>query len=391
VIGADGIRSVARRTLGIGEHGEASLGTAINVQFDADLDPLLGGRRSPIIWIINADTQGAFIRDSPGRWRYNFEIPPGADPDTVTQDRCEREVADAIGEVVPFKIHHIWSWGHDQAVTDRWREGRAFLAGDAAHHFPPHGGFGMNSGIQDAHNLAWKLIAKLRWGAGDGLLESYEAERLPVAEFNGEKMMENTRQMEKTGFLSQDKSLLSIIETDSGEHVRRAIAEGIPAQRDQLASHGQQFGYQYASGAIVPDGTEIVVSGVAEYRPTARPGARAPHSWVRFRGELISTIDVYDGGFVLLTGPDNAGWVTAADQVRAELAVPVKVLGLGTDLLPVDELTDDLLSRYGLDPSGAFLVRPDGFVGFRSINGADDEQKALSGALRQILDTFRER
>jgi 2-polyprenyl-6-methoxyphenol hydroxylase-like FAD-dependent oxidoreductase len=386
VIGADGIRSVVRRTLGIGEHGEASLGTAVNVQFDADLDPLLGGRRSPIIWIINADTQGAFIRDSPTRWRYNFEIPPYAGLDTVTQDRCAREVADAIGEVVPFEIHHVWSWGHDQAVTDRWREGRVFLAGDAAHHFPPHGGFGMNSGIQDVHNLAWKLIAKLRWGAGDGLLESYEVERLPVAEFNGEKMMENTRQMEKTGFLLQDKGLLSVIETDDGAHVRRAIAEGIPAQRDQLASHGQQFGYQYVSGAIVPDGTEPIVSGVAEYRPTARPGARAPHSWVRFRGERISTIDVYDGGFVLFTGPDNAGWVRAADQVRAELAVPVQVFGLGTDLVPVDETVDDLLRRYGLCPSDAFLVRPDGFVGFRSIDRADDEHKALSDALRQILD-----
>src|SRR5882757_6509849 len=386
VIGADGIRSVVRRTLGIGEHGEASLGTAINVQFDADLDAILGDRRSPIIWIINADTQGAFIRDSPTRWRYNFEIPPGADPGTVTRDRCEREVADAIGAVVPVKIHHIWSWGHDQAVADRWREGRAFLAGDAAHHFPPHGGFGLNSGIQDVHNLVWKLIARLRWGAGDGLLESYEVERLPVAEFNAEKMMENTRQMEKTGFLLQDKSLLAVIETDAGEQLRRAIAEGIPAQRDQLASHGQQFGYQYDSAAVVPDGSELVVSGVAEYRPTARPGARAPHSWVRFRGERISTVDVYDGGFVLLTGPDNAGWVRAADQVRAELAVPVKVFGLGADLAPVDELIDDLLKRYGLDPSGALLIRPDGFVGFRSNNRTDDEQKALSGALSQILD-----
>jgi len=386
VIGADGIRSVVRRALGIGEHGEASLGTAINVQFVADLDPILDGRRFPIIWTVNGDTQGAFIRDSPTRWRYNFEIPPGADVDAVTQERCEREVAAAIGAVVPFTIHHIWSWGHDQAVTDRWREGRVFLAGDSAHHFPPHGGFGMNSGIQDAHNLVWKLVASLRWRAGDGLLESYEAERLPVAEFNGDKMMENTRQMEKTGFLAQDKSRLSAIETDAGEPIRRAIAEGIPAQRDQLASHGQQFGYQYVSGAVVPDGTELLVSGVAEYRPTARPGARAPHSWVRLGGERISTIDVYDGGFVLLTGPDNAGWVRAADQVSAELAVPVKVLGLGTDLVAVDELIGDLLGRYGLEPAGALLVRPDGFVGFRSADRVDDERKALSGALRQILD-----
>jgi 2-polyprenyl-6-methoxyphenol hydroxylase-like FAD-dependent oxidoreductase len=386
VIGADGMRSVARRTLGIGEHGEASLGTAINVQFDADLDPLLGDRRSPIIWIVNADTQGAFIRDSPTRWRYNFEIPPGADVDAVTQDRCEKEVADAIGAVVPIKIHNIWSWCHDQAVTDRWREGRVFLAGDAAHHFPPHGGFGLNSGIQDVHNLVWKLIATLRWGAGDALLDSYEVERLPVAEFNGDRMMENTRQMEKTGFLSQDKGLLALIETDEGEHVRRAIAEGIPAQRNQLASHGQQFGYQYASASMVPDGTEMVVSGIAEYRPTARPGARAPHSWVRFHGERISTVDLYDGGFILLTGPDNAGWVTAAAQVRAELAVPVTVFGLGTDLAPVDEPIGDLLKRYGLDAAGGCLIRPDGFVGFRSVSRADDERKALSGALRHILD-----
>jgi putative polyketide hydroxylase len=386
VIGADGLRSAARRTLGIGEHGEASLGTAINVQFDADLDPLLGGLPCPIIWIVNGDTQGAFIRDSPTRWRYNFEIPPGADPDAVTRDRCVREVADAIGAVVPVEIHHIWSWGHDQAVADRWRDGRVFLAGDAAHHFPPHGGFGLNSGIQDVHNLVWKLIARLRWGAGDGVLESYEVERLPVAEFNAEKMMENTRQMEKTGFLLQDKSLLAAIETDAGADLRRAIAEGIPAQRDQLASHGQQFGYQYASTAIVPDGSEPLVSGVSEYRPTARPGARAPHSWVRLRGERISTVDVYDGGFVLLTGPDNAGWVKAAEEVRAELAVPLTVFGLGTDLLPVDERIDELLNRYGLEPSGAVLVRPDGFVGFRSTGRVDNEHRALSGAMRQILD-----
>jgi 2-polyprenyl-6-methoxyphenol hydroxylase-like FAD-dependent oxidoreductase len=386
VIGADGLRSIARRTLGIGEHGQESLGTAINVQFDADLDQYLKGLFIPIIWIINADTQGAFIRDGATRWRYNFEIAPGADPDAVTQDECEKQVAAAIGDVVPIEVHHIWSWSHDLSVTDRWREGRVFLAGDAAHHFPPHGGFGLNSGVQDAQNLAWKLAAKLRWNAGDGLLASYEDERLPVAESNGAQMMHNTRQMEKTGFMMQDKNFLAMLETDEGEPARQAIAEGIPAQREMLASHGQQFGYQYRSDAVVPDGTEIVESSVAEYRPSARPGARVPHSWVRSHGEVISTIDVYDGGFILLTGPDNAGWVTAAEQVRAELAVPVRVCGLGTDLMPVDEHIDDLLRRYGLDPSGAVLVRPDGFAGFRSINAADDEQKSLSSALREILD-----
>ena len=386
VIGADGIRSVVRRALGIGEHGQESLGTAINVQFDADLEPFLGGRFIPIIWIINADTQGAFIRDGAIRWRYNFEIAPGVDPDAVTAEEYEKHIADAIGEPVAIKVHNVWSWSHDLSVTDSWREGRVFLAGDAAHHFPPHGGFGLNSGVQDAQNLAWKLAAKLRWNAGDGLLASYQDERLPVAEYNGEQMMHNTRQMEQTGFMMKDKNFLATLETDEGEPARQAIAAGIPAQRAQLASDGQQFGYQYSSAAVVPDGTEILESSVAEYRPSARPGARAPHSWVRSGGEVISTIDLYDGGFVLFTGPDNAGWVAAAEQVAAELAVPVRVFGLGSDLMSVDEDLDELLGRYGLDPSGAVLVRPDGFVGFRSITSAGDEQKSLSGALRQILD-----
>lgn len=384
-IAADGVRSVARRILGIGEHCEESLGTAINVQFDADLGTFLGDRFIPIVWIVNVDTQGAFIRDGLTRWRYHFEIPPGADPDAVTQDECEKNIAMAIGDAVSIDVQHIWSWSHDLAVADRWQDGRIFLAGDAAHHFPPHGGFGLNSGVQDVHNLAWKLVAKLRWNAGDGLLASYEVERLPVAEFNGEQMMRNTRALEKTGFMMQDKNFLAMLETDEGAAARQAIADGIPEQQAQVASHGQQFGFQYHSDALVPDGTEIVESSVAEYRPTARPGARAPHSWVQSHGEVISTIDVYDGGFILLTGPDNADWVKATDQLREELKVPIAVFGLGSDLLPVDETSTDLLQRYGLEPSGALLIRPDGFVGFRSVGRTDDEYQALASALHQIL------
>src|SRR5882757_9529428 len=286
VIGADGVRSFVRRTLGIGEHGQESLGTAINVQFDADLDRYFGGWVLPVVWVANKDTQGAFIRDGATRWRYNFDIPPTADTESVTQERCEREIAQAIGERIPLTIHFTWSWSHDQAVTDTWRRGRAFLAGDAAHHFPPHGGFGLNSGVQDVHNLAWKLIAKLRWGAGDQLLGSYEDERLPVAEFNGEQCMRNTRDLGKTGFLTNDKDFLVAIEAESaeGERARAVFAEGVAAQQEHLASHGQQFGFQYDSSAMVQDGSEMVESSVSDYRPTARPGARAPHSWITHLG-----------------------------------------------------------------------------------------------------------
>jgi len=388
VIGADGVRSIARRTLGIGEHGQESLGTAINVQFDADLDRYLAERIIPIIWIANKDTQGAFIRDSPTRWRYNFDMPPGADPESVTQERCEQEIIQAIGEEVPVKFHYMWSWTHDLAVADTWRQGRAFLAGDSAHHFPPHGGFGLNSGVQDIHNLAWKLIARLRWSAGDRLLDSYQAERIGVAEANGELCMNNTRAMEKTGFLTQDTSFLAAIEaeTEEGERARKSITDGISGQQDVLANHGHQFGFQYDSTAVVPDGSRIVASTVAEYRPTARPGASAPHSWVMWQGRQISTIDVYDGGFILLTGPDGTGWLDAAARIGGDLGLPLTSFALGRDLAPVDEPVCDLLGRYGLQPAGAQLIRPDRYGGFRSAARSDDEYARLRGALSQILD-----
>jgi len=111
-------------------------------------------------------------------------------------------------------------------------------AGDSAHQFSAARCFGLNSGVQDAENIAWKLVAKLRWNAGDRLLETYEAERLPVAEFNGEQCMHNTREMEKT-LLTQDK-ILAIIETDEGVE-----AEGHRRRNQRatylVASHGQQF------------------------------------------------------------------------------------------------------------------------------------------------------
>jgi len=387
VIGADGIRSVVRRTLGIGEHGQTSLGTAINVQFDADMDRYLGDRIIPLVWVANKDTQGAFIRDSPTRWRYNFDIPPGADVSAVNEERCIREILQAIGEDIPVKIHYTWSWTHDLAVADSWRQGRAFLVGDACHHFPPHGGFGLNSGVQDVHNLAWKLVARLRWNAGDHLLDSYQIERLPVAEFNGEQMMRNTHELEKTGFLMQDKAFLEAIEaeTPEGEQVRSQLAEGVKAQQAILSNHGQQFGYLYESDAVVPDGSEIVESSVPEYRPNTRPGARAPHSWVTLEGEVVSTIDTYNGGIVLFTGPEDVAWSAAGVRLHQELGAPVASYALGRDLQPVDESIAVLLERYGVEPTGAVLIRPDGFVGFRSAAGSADEYASLRNALTEIL------
>lgn len=395
VVGADGTRSATRRLLGIGEHGQLSLGDAINIRFKADMEPYRAGRNYGLYWIINAETQGAFQHGDGSDWRYNFEAAPGSDPKSYSHEECADLIRAAIGADIDVEILSILYWKHDQAVADRWREGRVFLVGDAAHHFPPHGGFGMNSGVQDSVNLVWKLIAALRWGAGNALLDTYETERKPVAEFNGAQTMINTRKMEETGWLvadwlAGDVVELKTIETDEGEPLRRRLAAAIPKQREMYFSQGQQFGQLYESSAIVPDGTEPVESTVSEYRPNARPGARAPHLWLHRRGRRISTIDLVDGGFVLLTGPEGNAWIEAVDRLAETGAPPTNSYILDDDSNAGDALTvealDTALSLYGIGRAGAVLIRPDGQVAFRSAVLPESPFEALADALTRVLD-----
>jgi putative polyketide hydroxylase len=391
VVAADGPRGFTRCLLGIGEHGHRSLAEGVDVRFTADIREYMKGLEAGLFWVRNADTQGAFLFTPGSDMRYNFEVENGVDPESYTLERCAELVHRAIGTDIPLKIVSIQRWQRDQAVTDQWRRGRIFFAGDAAHRFPPHGGFGMNSGVQDSHNLVWKIIAVLRWNAGDKLLDSYEAERLLVAELNGAQCLYNTRQMEKTGFKLNDPESLSSIETEEGAGLRKMIADGIPFQRDHFYSYGQQFGQLYDSTAIVPDQTEPVLSTVPEYRSNARPGARAPHQWVHRAGHRISTFDLYNGGFTLLTGRDNAKWTAMVEMINANAGPPIKAHGFGADLgMDDDAAYHAALKLYGIGPSGAVLVRPDGYVGYRQAQAPDHPLDSLVGALAQILDVPRE-
>ncbi|WP_165191485.1 FAD-dependent monooxygenase [Caulobacter soli] len=389
VIGADGVRSPTRTRLGISESGHPSMGNAINVVFEADLEPYRAGRQYGLFWVVNGDTQGAFgWRRRGNLWSYNFEAAEGEDPLNYTPERCAEIIRQAAG--VPdlaLAVTSILHWKHDQAVTDRWRAGRIFLAGDAAHRFPPHGGFGMNSGVQDSHNLVWKLVARLRWGAGDGLLDSYQDERKPVAQSNGEQMILNTKRMAETGFLSKNPQALSILETPEGEPMREKMREAIPKQREQILSQGQQFGQIYTTGAIVGDGAPAVESTVSTYRPTGNPGARAPHVWLTDgQGRSLSTIDLYNGGFVLFAGRDGAAWTAAAAQVLEAAKTPLvahQIGGAAYAQPPADTPWEDLV---GVGPTGALLIRPDGHVGARWTALPTDPAAELKRALSQILD-----
>jgi hypothetical protein len=250
----------------------------------------------------------------------------------------------------------IAPWTASAHVAERYRIGRIFLAGDAAHEMPPTGGFGMNSGLQDVSNLVWKLAAVLKGMASPALLDSYHDERQPVGRAITEQSLINATSM---GRLEQTR-------------------KNAGARSEYLNEQGMIFGAAYSSGAVVPDGTDAphVANPVTDYVPSARPGARAPHVFFQHEGRKLSTIDIVGNGFALLTAGDGRRWVEAANDLADAFALPLKAWR-------IDE--DAFASAYELDASGAVLVRPDGHVGWRSRAIDGDPSRTLRGALSTIL------
>jgi hypothetical protein len=241
-------------------------------------------------------------------------------------------------------------------VAERYGHGRIFLAGDAAHEMPPTGGFGLNTGVQDVHNLAWKLAAVL-WGrASASLLDTYHDERQPVAHAITEQSLINATSM---GRLEQAKKNAS-------------------ARPEYLNEQGMIFGATYASRAVVPDGTDAphVANPVTDYTPSARPGGRAPHVAFERDGRRMSTIDLVGNGFALLTAAGGSAWTTVANELASEYELPLKATRIDDP---------EFMSAYDVDESGAVLVRPDGYVGWRSRAGTSDPAMALREAMTAIL------
>ena len=275
VIAADGLHSPTRRRIGVSETAVAPFGHSVNVYFRSDLRRFRQDRPFALTWTVGPGAEGTFgvVSTDEQEWTFNVAADPARQPG---DEELVAAIRRAIGdESVVIDIIDTLRWDYDAAVTDEWRRGRVFFCGDAAHHFPPHGGFGMNSGVQDAENLAWKLAAVLRWGAKERLLDTYEAERKPVAEFNVARALANTE----------------------------ALNKSVEEQAEHFFTLGQQMGAVYRSTAVVGDGTDAPASTVSTYAESGSPGARAPHvTWRRPAGTTLSTIDWCRRGFAALIG-----------------------------------------------------------------------------------------
>ncbi|MCC3776103.1 FAD-dependent monooxygenase [Streptomyces sp. UNOB3_S3] len=391
VIAADGSHSTIRSGLGIPAPRLQASGHMIGVHFTADLAACQRDRPFLLWWIVNPDTQGVFITlDGRHRWVYLFGYDPSRDvARDFTPERCARIVRHAVGtRDAAVDVLGVFPWRMETAIAERFREGRVFLAGDAAHRFPPTGGFGMNTGIQDAHNLAWKLGHVLKGTAGEALLDTYETERRPVAMANAEQSVANAERMAPTGALLADPSSLLEVENErspEGAALRARISAAIPAQREQAFFTGQTFGFAYDSAAIVPDGTSAPESTVSVYRPTACPGARAPHLWLRNSAdELVALHDAIGDRFAVLTGPRGRAWENAAAEAGRRWGLDIGVLRIGPGGAWRDE-AGQWQELYGVGPSGCVLVRPDGHVAMRCVTDPGDALGALTRALSRVL------
>lgn len=393
LVAADGHASPTRARLAIATEGLAPLGHLVNIHFVADLTPWIAGRGAVLYWIINPDVVGVFVAlNGHDRWLFNVPYDPARESAAdYPTERCVALLRRAAGvpELEPV-VQSVTTWTMRREVAVRYRDRRVFLAGDAAHQFPPTGGFGMNCGIQDAHNLAWKLAAVLQGWAEPALLDTYDAERRPVASFYTEQSSKNAQQV------AADMRPSAVVEEEGpeGEAFRAVIAAGIPAQREHFDSHGQALGFHYDSAAIVADGTPppLVDNPVRDHVPVARPGHRAPHAWIELDGRVISTLDLFDGRFVLLATKAGAAWCEAARFLAERDGVPLVAYALADAprALAVARgaparVVDDWRARYGIEPDGAVLVRPDGHVGWRVRRAPADRRVALAAALRQIL------
>jgi putative polyketide hydroxylase len=259
---------------------------------------------------------------------------------------------------VPVTIENVMQWDASADTAERFQHGPIFLAGDAAHVMPPSGGFGGNTGVQDAHNLAWKLAAVLQGIAGENLLSTYDAERRPAAAFTVEQAY-------------------SRYVTRSAPYLRSENMQ--PIENDLNI----ELGYCYHSAAVIPEPDERRVPHDNPRETRGRPGTRAPHILLERRGEKISSLDLFGGNFVLLTGPEGNGWKESARDAAKQLGLSLDVYQIGSDV--VIDPNGGSADAYGISGSGAVIVRPDGFVGWRAKNAEGASPVLVRDALAALL------
>ena len=408
LIGCDGGRTIAKQ-VGIKHDGLGVVAQSGTVHISADLSHIARDPHVLIrwIWCPAIGRMAVLVPMGPTRWgpdseEWVFHLAyQGDELRGLSDERVEADMRLALGlEKVPFKIHKLTRWTLEGVLADKFRVGRVFVAGDAAHRHPPTGGLGLTSAVQDVHNLCWKLAMVLAGKAEDRLLDTYESERRPVDARNIQRSLENSRAHMEIGpafgldpkaGIEANWAQMRRIWSDKPEDTERRSAALRAIRRLTMESNelNVEYGYRYDSVAIVPDGSPEPepIDPIRLYEPGARPGSPLPHAWIDDEDGVRRPLKdlARPGRFLLIAGEDGDAWCAAGTRIAAANA-------LALDCVRIGELDGDLfdprlawMQSRGIDRDGAVLVRPDRFVGWRSVGAADDPARELASALRQIL------
>ncbi|HEY6524523.1 MAG TPA: FAD-dependent monooxygenase [Solirubrobacteraceae bacterium] len=378
VVAADGNRSLTRDQLGIAMRGHGLLSNSITIYFraDVDLSPLLAGRDQGVNYVTNPVLRGFFRLDRTGNRGFlvvnlvgdtarpeiiaAYPSAPWANvAQTIDEARALELVRAAIGvPEIPVTVEDIATWRAVADSAERYCQGRVFLAGDAAHTMPPNGGFGGNTGVQDAHNLAWKLAFVLKGIAGPGLLETYDAERRAIGELTVEQAY--TRYV-----------------------TRVAPYLGTEGMQEIVDDWSMEIGYRYNSAGVALEPGDAPALHEHPRESRGRPGSRAPHVPIERAGTALSTLDLFGTAFVLLAGPDGEAWHESASRAGETLDVPLDAYVVGGG--EVRDPGAAFAAAYGISAAGAVLVRPDGFVAWRARDAAGASEAVLQDVLTALL------
>jgi 2,4-dichlorophenol 6-monooxygenase len=405
MVGADGANSRVVKSLGLPLVGQGGLGSAYNVLCEMDLSAYTAHRQGSLYLILQsgvADWAGVVVLrmvHAWDKWLVSIYIPPTYSGPDATPDqlvwRIRKAIGDPAAENLPVKILNTSKWSINDIHAEKISAGRVHCMGDAIHRHPPAAGLGSNTCVQDGFNLAWKLALVLKGKAHPRLLDSFNAERQPIARQIVARA--NLSMYQANGLADYLGACLFNMYSEADVDAKLATPEGREALRQQLLdtryngeAHGVELTRNYRSGAIFEDDTpepEINQDPELYYHRSTRPGSALPHGWLVSRkpGPLVSTLDLAGKGkFHLFTSHGGEAWKEAARHVSEKTSVDIGVTLVGTGLDYEDPYLDWYKVR-GIEDSGCVFVRPDLIVGWRSVQLPSNPTDALSQVMASIL------
>lgn len=439
LVGCDGANSTTRRLANISWEGD-KIQAMISIHFRADLSAFVCEQPSILYWIFQPEIMGVLIAHwLPDEWVLMVPFfPPAESLTDYPAKRCRELIRRAVGCDIDMSLEHVGQWTMASQLASRFFQGTVYLAGDAAHTFPPTGGLGLNTGVQDAHNLAWKFAWVHKKLATGALLTTYEAERRPIAVVNRDFSVENFYRMDELlqparlslhgmtalqriqnfpGFRWLPKgwrrstlraifhwglSRLAVLDEPSprGEKVRTSFHQAIPGQRPHYQCLGLDLGFRYSSAAIVggaPADSRERPPSTLHFEPTMIAGGRLPHAWVLADGKVQSTLDLTDASsFVLIVSKDRGGcWQDAIGQLGRPHPLPIRCQVVSHAAIVPNEARSRTQRNAILNPSwdelcesngaDAVLVRPDGHIAWISKGSPANPGQVLKDVVAHLF------